>query len=203
MTMPCSPAVWREVAAGHRQREECRWTIVWQKLLDKLAHIEPKGVISREALRVSVNFPNDLWEGSGRLEKHDTAVMTAVRNHWWAAPSPHTGRFRRRKCRLSRRSACLQKSNTQSLKPHRPQLPLFSPHPVFSHQCLTVKHLWSHPIGASHHSVALLPVYPPEHSLLIGLFFRWRLYFVLDYKSGQSKVSYHHSVVLLARVRMN
>lgn len=77
---------------------------------------------------------------------------------------------------------------------------ILSPHFLFSYQFLTVKHLWSHPVRASHHSVALLPVHPPEHSLFIGWFLRGRLHFVLDYKSGQSKVSYHHSVVLLARV---
>lgn len=62
MTMPCSPAVWREVAAGHRQREEGGWTVVRQELLHELAHVEPEAVVPREALGIGVNFPDDLRE---------------------------------------------------------------------------------------------------------------------------------------------
>lgn len=56
----CSPVVWCEVAAGHSQRKESWRTVFREELLHKLANIQAKVQSPGQALRVCIDFSNDL-----------------------------------------------------------------------------------------------------------------------------------------------
>lgn len=56
----CSPVVWCEVTAGHSQWKESWWTVFREELLHKLPNIKTKVLIPGEALRVRIDFSNDL-----------------------------------------------------------------------------------------------------------------------------------------------